>query len=189
VLENHSLFKAFAIMRKEQCNFLKDMNYSQKQEFRHIVIELVLATDFAFHLKLVNQFKVLVSTLTDRSNIESTEDKLLLWRIVMKCADLGHCSKPVALHKKWAMRVMEEMYRQGDAEKRMGFAISAAMDREKIDMAAKSQAGFLEFVCLPLFQAWHSFSEDDATLGNVEANIQYWKEFDANGNAVFVLLV
>jgi cAMP-specific phosphodiesterase 4 len=181
VLENHHLFKAFTIMRKDQCNFLKDMNYSQKQEFRHIVIEIVLATDFSVHLRLTNQFKTMVSTLTDRSNIESAEDKLLLWRIVMKCADLGHCSKPVALHKKWAMRVMEEMYRQGDAEKRMGFSISAAMDRDKIDMAAKSQAGFLEFVCLPLFQAWELFSRDSATVKRVESNIAFWRECDESG--------
>lgn len=99
-------------MRKPACNLLKDMSYTQKQEFRHIVIELVLATDFAFHLKLINQFKMMVTTLSDRSTIASSEDKLLLWRIVMKAADLGHCSKPVQLHKKWAIRVMEEMYRQ-----------------------------------------------------------------------------
>jgi hypothetical protein len=35
-----------------------------------------------------------------------------VWKIIIKCADLGHCMKPVRLHKRWAYRVMHEMYCQ-----------------------------------------------------------------------------
>ena len=112
VLENHHLYTAFSVMRKPECDFLKDMNYAQIQQFRHHVIELVLATDFAFHLKIVNQFKVLVSTLPKFGTMTACEDKLLLWRVIMKTADLGHCCKPFELHKRWSCRVMEEMYHQ-----------------------------------------------------------------------------
>lgn len=112
MLENHHLFRAFTTLQSEGCNFLRDMSYAQIQRFRHIVIELVLSTDFAFHLKLVNQFKMLVSGMPDKAALTSADDKLLMWRIIMKTADLGHCCKPFTLHRRWAYRVMEEMYRQ-----------------------------------------------------------------------------
>ena len=60
----------------------------------------------------------------------------------MKCADLGHCCKPWRMHRKWAFRIMEEMYQQGDAERELGnTSVFEAMDRQKIDRAAKSQVG------------------------------------------------
>lgn len=66
-------------------------------------------------------------------------------------------------------------------ERELDFTVSAAMDRHKLVLAAKSQAGFLEFVCLPLFQAWTLFSYDASTLQLVEDNIKGWKEMDARG--------
>jgi hypothetical protein len=59
---------------------------------------------------------------------------------LIKCADLGHCCKPWKLHRKWAFRIMEEMYRQGEAELELGNTnIFVALDRRKLDCAAKSQ--------------------------------------------------
>ena len=77
-----------------------------------MVIQLVMATDFAFHLQTISQFNVLVATLPDPPAVTAAPDRLLLWRIVMKAADLGHVSKPPTLHRKWSLRAMEEMYRQ-----------------------------------------------------------------------------
>jgi 3',5'-cyclic-nucleotide phosphodiesterase len=121
------------------------------------------------------------SSLEDPSCITAEEDKLLLWRIVMKCADLGHCAKPTDLHKKWAYRVMEEMYRQGEAESSMGFPVSAAMDRSKLGSAATSQASFLEYVCLPLFVAWKDYSGEDLLVTSIETNIRFWKAMADQG--------
>jgi hypothetical protein len=65
---------------------------------------------------------------------------LLAWKVLIKCADLGHCFKPWRLHRRWAFRIMEEMYRQGEAELELGnTTIFVAMDRRKLDCAAKSQ--------------------------------------------------
>ena len=70
---------------------------------------------------------------------------------------------------------------QGDMESRMGFVITAATDRGKLGSGAKSQAGFLEFVCLPLFNAWHAFSHDHALLARVADNVRMWKDMAAAG--------
>ena len=54
------------------------------------------------------------------------------------------------------------------------------MDRNKLDQAAKSQARFMEFLCLPLYEVWHVFS-NDSLLQHIEANIEYWNDMDLSG--------
>ena len=181
VLENHHLYTAFSAMREPGQNPIAHFNYTQTKEFRMITIELVLATDFAVHLKLINQFRTLVAAGTYVSAGESIEDSLLIWKTIVKCADLGHCSKPLQLHKKWSYRIMEEMYRQGDNEARLGAVVTPAMDRSKLDSAAKLQSCFLEFVVLPLFQAWNLFAVENTSLAQLEANIKSWKTMDDMG--------
>merc|ERR1712157_508128 len=46
-----------------------------------------------------------------------------------------------------------EFYQQGDEERRIGLPISALCDRGAVGDFGKSQKGFVEFVCLPLFEA------------------------------------
>ena len=126
VLENHHLYTAFKIMRGDGNNILQDFNYSQRLEFRRYVIELVLATDFAFHIKYVSQFKTLLSAMPSDEEFTAKDDKLLLWRIIIKVADLGHCGKPLKQHRKWSYRAMEEMYRQVSAHRSGDFYHQAA---------------------------------------------------------------
>jgi hypothetical protein len=56
VLENHHASLAFALLRKPKCNFVSKLSYSQSRQFREHVIELILATDFAQHIIIINQF-------------------------------------------------------------------------------------------------------------------------------------
>ena len=69
VLENFHASLAFQLMRKDGRMFLEKQNYSQLKHFRHLVIHLVLATDFANHVSILNQFSVL-------SNLASTTPSL-----------------------------------------------------------------------------------------------------------------
>lgn len=43
------------------------------------------------------------------------------------------------------------------------------------------QAGFLEFLVMPLFQAWSDHTLDTTGLDNLKANIAHWKEMDRTG--------
>lgn len=56
------------------------------------------------------------------------------------------------------MRVIEEMYRQGDRERQHGSQVSAMMDRNKLQAIPTSQVGFIDFICAPLFDAWAAFA-------------------------------
>ncbi len=58
----------------------------------------------------------------------------------LKCADLGHLACTPQTHKKWVKRLEEEIFSQGDSEKKAGLPISPLMDRTKGGIS-KSQEG------------------------------------------------
>ena len=43
------------------------------------------------------------------------------------------------------------------------------------------QAGFLEFLVMPLFQAWSDYTTDTCGLDYLKTNIAHWKEMDQLG--------
>merc|ERR1719453_2940851 len=105
--------------------------------------------------------------------------------MVIKASDLGHSCKPWPQHEEWSRRVAEEFFRQGDLERAAGRAPSALNDRETV-ILPKGQQGFLDFLCIPLFEevknvAKHlhpeepSFAEScDALVLACKANKETW---------------
>jgi hypothetical protein len=75
--------------------------------------------------------------------------------------------------QKWTGLVMEEFYRQGDEERRLGLPISPFMDREAPKLA-QCQKGFLEFICLPLYEAFDGFVNVPEVFAQLQANAAYW---------------
>jgi hypothetical protein len=97
-------------------------------------------------------------------------------QIAIKCADISNPVKPSHLCNHWASRVMEEFYRQGDEERRIGMPVSAFMDRQK-PAEAKCQLGFIDFIVGPLFEVWVSFLPAMAhTIEILEQNRSNWKK-------------
>ena len=67
----------------------------------------------------------------------------------IKLADLGHAFTGFDVHKKWSARLEEELFLQGDEERKRKLPISYLMDREKPGVT-KSQEGFFDYVVRPL---------------------------------------
>lgn len=121
--------------------------------FRRQVVEMILATDMAKHFELLAQFRVAVTS----PKLDEETSRFFLYKILLKCADIGHSAKITDLHEKWSLRVMEEFFKQGDAEKAENLAVSMFCDRETTDVSKvifiQSQKGFLENLAFPLFDA------------------------------------
>lgn len=92
---------------------------------------MILATDMAKHFELLAQFRVAVTS----PRLEEESNRLFMYRILLKCADIGHAAKTTDLHEKWSLRVMEEFFNQGDAEKAAGLNVSMFCDRESTDIS------------------------------------------------------
>lgn len=62
VLEHHHLAVAFKLMQESDCNILAPLSRKQCQNFRKIVIDMVLSTDMSKHMSLLADLKTMVET-------------------------------------------------------------------------------------------------------------------------------
>jgi hypothetical protein len=190
VLENHHLAASFKQFFKY--NFLKGLDRKEFQEFRETVIDLVLATDLSKHFEILTLFKTKIEKKEDKDALgtlfrdtscsgtlnefnpeKNRSDKLLLFQIVIKCSDVCNSSKPFHLHQKWVNLVLQEFFHQGDKEKALNLPISPLMDRDNVNLAS-SQSGFIEFLCFPLYSAFHRYANVPFVIQTLELNRKYW---------------
>ncbi|GAX77145.1 hypothetical protein CEUSTIGMA_g4591.t1 [Chlamydomonas eustigma] len=102
------------------------------------------------------------------------EMKGLVLQMSLKCADLGHLASPEPVHKRWVQRLEEEIFCQGDAERKAGLPVSPLMDRQKGGVS-KSQEGFFTIVAMPQYQSFCSvFPLCNPMLAAVKANYDMW---------------
>ncbi len=105
------------------------------------------------------------------------DNRLLLLKMSIKCSDVGHSAKALSQHLKWTERIIEEFYQQGDEERKHGLPVSPFMDRYK-DNVPKAQVGFLDFLVLPMYEAWSAYLDLPETVipcvRQIKANRAHW---------------
>eukprot|EP00899_Mesostigma_viride_P003309 jgi/Mesvir1/1297/Mv03762-RA.2 len=184
VLENFHVAEAFFLMAEPHLNFLDALSADDYKYVRHVVIELVLASDLKRHFALLESFKKRSKDKDSPLSKSSESDRLLLMQIALKVADIGHSAKKLDIHKKWTAAITEEFYLQGDKEKAAGFQVSAFMDRDNNNLA-KSQLGFFSFIACPLFEAWvAAFPNSRFIFDEVVANTKYWEQLQRDQHPV-----
>jgi len=143
VLENHHVSAAFRLMRIDDYNIVSEFTSEEYKNFRHLVIEMVLATDMSSHF---TQLKTMKSLLSMPENVEKAKALAL----VLHCADISHPGKPWTIHHSWTESLMEEFFKQGEKEKELGLPCSPLCDRENT-LIAESQIGFIQYIVEPSF--------------------------------------
>ena len=192
---------------QEEYNFLKDFATEDVAYFRKIVIECVLATDLAKTMTWLSSARVAFTSnvggvmsssalspsdygITSSSALspaelkkKEMEMKILKMQLVVKCADVGHPSRPLALHLEWSSRIRDEFFAQGDKERSKGMTISPLCDRSvPASTFPQGQLGFINFVSRPVFSLLSAVCsnehEDESKpwLDNLESNVKYWEE-------------
>lgn len=181
VLENHHAASSSIIMRKDKNKFLDALSAEQNKFVRKNIIELVLATDLSNHFAFVGQFKLAVTA--NAIDVTNADSRLMLSKMALKCGDLGHASKPLALHKNWTMRVTEEFYCQGDDERKADLTISPFMNRRQADLP-RSQVGFMNFLVMPMYEEFMKYIDPENVLpcmSNLKNNLNHWKNEQQKG--------
>ncbi|CAF1335156.1 unnamed protein product [Adineta ricciae] len=143
VLENHHVSAAFRLMRIDDYNIIAEFTADEYKNFRHLVIEMVLATDMSSHF---TQLKTMRSLLSMPENIEKAKALAL----ILHCADISHPGKPWNIHHIWTKSLIEEFFTQGEKEKALGLPCSPLCDRENT-LVAESQIGFIQYIVEPSF--------------------------------------
>eukprot|EP00696_Hemimastix_kukwesjijk_P016628 gnl/Hemi2/510_TR181_c0_g7_i1.p1 gnl/Hemi2/510_TR181_c0_g7~~gnl/Hemi2/510_TR181_c0_g7_i1.p1 ORF type:complete len:755 (-),score=290.59 gnl/Hemi2/510_TR181_c0_g7_i1:323-2587(-) len=179
VLESHHAASGFGIMLKPDMNFLASAPKKTFKDLRSMIVDIILATDLSGHFDILGLFNTKTNTQSWKIR-EDQKDKLLFLKVCIKMADINNVAKKPELYHQWVENIMGEFYMQGDRERSADIAISAFMDRDKPNIA-QCQAGFIDFLVKPLFEAWKNFQAGSpfaafgkGILDQLEANRNRW---------------
>ncbi|OHT17691.1 3'5'-cyclic nucleotide phosphodiesterase family protein [Tritrichomonas foetus] len=173
VMETHHCTQIIEILTNENYNLLHSLDVTNTTKMWTIMINLILATDMAHHFNLV---KKLNETLDSGLDMTNEEHRMLVMQMLLKVGDISNVSRPFALADKWCDVLNEEFFRQGDLEKELGIGLTSPLnDREHSDKP-KSQIGFYNFICIPLYQAVaRAFPALEVNANSVKSNLEIWK--------------
>ena len=186
VLESFHVSEAFTIMfKKPGCNIFESMSNDDYKYCRKRMIQCVLATDMTLHNREFQLLKTKIQTfqIKNGKNVEkifqikdpvtnfNTKQDFL--NILIHSADISNPTKPLDIYKEWAQRCVDEFFRQGDMEKRLGLPVSFGCDRDLVTLP-QSQIGFIDAIVFPLFSVVNEFFPGlDFTLQNLKRKIKY----------------
>uniref|UniRef100_A0A8C2CLE3 Phosphodiesterase 8B n=1 Tax=Cyprinus carpio TaxID=7962 RepID=A0A8C2CLE3_CYPCA len=168
VLESHHAALAFQLtVRDSKCNIFKNMERNQFRTLRQAIIDMVLATEMTRHFEHVNKFvnsinKPMSSEGSDcegqASIRNSPENRLLIKRMLIKCADVANPCRPLELCIEWAGRISEEYFAQVKT-----FSHNCT---HMLLISSVSFSPYFTFASLP------------GLMENLAENYKYWKNLD-----------
>ncbi|CAO3641134.1 unnamed protein product [Mucor hiemalis] len=88
----------------------------------------------------------------NRYTILDDKQRLSFMKILLHAADISNTVRVWPISKQWSDLIVQEFFRQGDAEKEAGFQVSPGMDRELATQASISLK-FGDYVVKPYFEA------------------------------------
>uniref|UniRef100_A0A8D3DCK7 Phosphodiesterase n=1 Tax=Scophthalmus maximus TaxID=52904 RepID=A0A8D3DCK7_SCOMX len=188
VLESHHAALAFQLtVRDSKSNIFKNIDRNQFRTLRQAIIDMVLATEMTRHFEHVNKFvnsinKPMASMNSDcegQANIRnSPENRLLIKRMLIKCADVANPCRPLELCIEWAGRISEEYFAQTDEEKRQGMPVVMPVFDRNTCSVPKSQISFMDYFITDMFDAWDAFASLPGLMEHLSENYKYWKGLD-----------
>ena len=175
VMETHHCQISIKIISKEECNIFSNLSTEDYKKIWSLIISLILATDMAKHFEIL---KIINGYLDSSTLIYSNQDhKLLLMQLLLKCSDISNAARPFHIADKWTDVLCEEFFKQGDLEQANGMEYTSPLnDRAHLDKP-KSQIGFYNYVCLPLFQTIaKAFPNLNINVKQIQSNLKKWME-------------
>lgn len=102
----------------------------------------------------------------------------------MTVCDLAAITKPWEVEKRVAELVSSEFFEQGDIERwTLNITPIDIMNREKEDQLPIMQVGFIDSICLPIYEAFALLSDKlDPLVEGVRENKQHWLEIAESGS-------
>ena len=147
-LENLHAASAVQLLHREDSKFVRDA--AQLKEVRRIVVDVILATDMAYHAEHLNKLDAHLET--GPIDMAKDVDQGLALRLLLHTIDCGNPGRPWDTYATWTERVLEEFYEQGDDERSRGMPITKAFDRDNQVPKAQFQLGFIGYIVKPLFE-------------------------------------
>jgi cAMP-specific phosphodiesterase 4 len=147
VLENYHLYKAFRLLKMDNCDVFEGFSTLNYNTARATIISMVLSTDMANHFSDLALIKKRVKT---EDFNPQTIDKQPLLNQLIHASDISNPTKPIDLYKEWVSRLFIEFYNQGDKEREKGLNISFMCDRYNTNISS-AQVDFIDNIVFPLY--------------------------------------
>ncbi|CAK8985765.1 unnamed protein product [Durusdinium trenchii] len=189
-LENMHCAKLFEIASNQETDVFKQMDKETKKQARRICIAAILHTDNVNHFEMVREISKIYEMASDLCELQASQPDLLpqyteqvmqknalQWmELFLHFADVSNPLKPFPVCKKWAWRVLDEFFEQGDEEKSLSLPVGMLNDRDKINRPG-SQHGFIQFLVAPLvFSTVRIFPDLHPASTQMASNLAMWKD-------------
>ncbi|XP_072657099.1 high affinity cAMP-specific and IBMX-insensitive 3',5'-cyclic phosphodiesterase 8A isoform X4 [Canis lupus baileyi] len=194
VLESHHAALAFQLTtRDDKCNIFKNMERNDYRTLRQGIIDMVLATEMTRHFEHVNKFvnsinKPLAALEVNgevnrdeeaiNTMLRSPENRTLIKRMLIKCADVSNPCRPLEQCIEWAARISEEYFSQTDEEKWQDLPVVMPVFDRNTCSIPKSQISFIDYFITDMFDAWDAFVDLPELMQHLDNNFKYWKGLD-----------
>ncbi|XP_071580619.1 uncharacterized protein Pde9 [Temnothorax nylanderi] len=174
-LENHHCSVAFRVLEAPECNILASLDNPTYRIVREGIIRCILATDMARHNEILAQF----TDTTPEFDYTNKTHINLLSMILIKVADISNEARPMEVAEPWLDRLLQEFFKQSDAEKLEGLPVTPFMDRDKVTKPS-SQVSFIGLVLLPLFEALGELLHElqDLIVQPVREALEYYRRLN-----------
>lgn len=188
VLENHHSATTFKVTcqspEAKNVNIFQNLEPENFKLIRKSVISMILATDMTQHFEHYNKF--LAVNLKCGSSEDGGEDgsstpvsqenKSLILRMAIKCADISNPSRNISLATAWAHRIVLE-YRDQIAEEK---SKKLPLSLPPFDDVPKSQVLFVNLFAMELLSTYYDFLEFGHLTDQLNETFVYWDSFNKN---------
>ena len=153
VLERHHCSSALKLLSAAENDFLENLTPSEKIKLRKIITTSIMATDMSQHFLLVEQLVFHGARHVPFSKKDS-EERIILTRLVLHCADIGAQTQKRELALKWTERCLDEFAAQGAKEIELGLELTPFMQGLDLELTRMQlQVGFVGGIVVPLWSA------------------------------------
>ncbi len=173
-------------------DILARMQPTQKEAFRSLFRRAILNTDMTLHFAQVAQMKARVSAGIDHNKDDDDDNRHLekfyqtmdgrsinmALLFLLHAADVSNPAKAGPLFVEWCDRSLQELFQQGDEERRRYLLpLSPMCDRDNTNKN-DSQIGYIKFIVRPTFVLLSDMIPDVVTeiLPILEKNLRYWEK-------------
>ncbi|XP_078258532.1 cGMP-specific 3',5'-cyclic phosphodiesterase isoform X4 [Rhinoraja longicauda] len=158
MMEHHHFDQCVMILNTPGNQILSGLSLDEYKTTLKMVEQAILATDLAVYMKRREDFFDLVKT--KQFDWEDKSHKELLMAMLMTACDVSAITKPWPVQQKTAELVATEFFQQGDKEREeLNIEPIDLMNREKRDQIPSMQVGFIDAICIQLYEALATISE------------------------------
>lgn len=180
-MEHHHFDQCLMILNSQGNQILGNLSPDEYSRVIKVLEDAILSTDLAVYFRKRGAFLSLVNSKS--YNWRRDDHRELLRGMTMTVCDLAAITKPWEIEKRVAELVTSEFFEQGDIERQeLNITPIDIMNREKEDQLPLMQVGFIDSICLPIYEAFAELSDKlQPLLDGVLQNKQHWLALAAQG--------